>query len=259
MKTNDFYRLLSNPSLLNAQTLIDLEQLAISYPYAENVKTLFVLNLLKLNDIRYQKTLTEAALYASSRRKLKFWVDEINQLQKKDQIEIDLHPIDTSNTDDKKKEEETKTPPRQEDIKQKGILNQKKDRTKRTSVKTKAELLQLVKKRLLEIEAKKKENDKKKENTESGKSDLSKTDLIEQFIKSQPSISRPNKNDFFNPQNEAIESTTDDNDYLVTETLARIHADQGNNLKAIEIYRKLILKFPEKSSYFAARIENLNK
>lgn len=48
-------------------------------------------------------------------------------------------------------------------------------------------------------------------------------------------------------------------DILVSEPLAEIHIKQGNFDKAIEIYRKLSLLNPEKKTYFATKIENLNK
>ena len=43
-----------------------------------------------------------------------------------------------------------------------------------------------------------------------------------------------------------------------TEPLAQIYAEQGYPEQAKRIYSKLLLKFPEKSAYFAALIENLN-
>ena len=46
---------------------------------------------------------------------------------------------------------------------------------------------------------------------------------------------------------------------LVSQTMAILHEKQGNVSKAIEIYEKLIVLFPEKSSFFALQIENLRK
>ncbi len=55
----------------------------------------------------------------------------------------------------------------------------------------------------------------------------------------------------------AIKSLVQD-DELVSETLADLLAWQGNKTKATEMYRKLILQFPEKSSYFATKIEKIS-
>lgn len=45
----------------------------------------------------------------------------------------------------------------------------------------------------------------------------------------------------------------------VSETLAQLLVIQGKRKKAIKMYRQLKLKFPEKSSYFAAKIDILKK
>jgi hypothetical protein len=43
----------------------------------------------------------------------------------------------------------------------------------------------------------------------------------------------------------------------MTETLARIYLEQKKYLKAIQAYQILILKYPEKSSYFADCISDI--
>lgn len=48
-------------------------------------------------------------------------------------------------------------------------------------------------------------------------------------------------------------------DELVSESLAEVYAKQGKKEKAIEMYQKLSLLNPEKNTYFAARIEKLQK
>lgn len=48
-------------------------------------------------------------------------------------------------------------------------------------------------------------------------------------------------------------------DELVSESLAEVYAKQGKKEKAIDMYQKLSLLNPEKNTYFAAKIENLQK
>ncbi len=84
-----------------------------------------------------------------------------------------------------------------------------------------------------------------------------KSDLVDKFITDAPRI-QVNKATFFSPVNMAKKSVQD-SDEFITETLAKIYAKQGNISKAIRAYQKLSLKFPEKSSYFAALIEELKR
>ena len=44
---------------------------------------------------------------------------------------------------------------------------------------------------------------------------------------------------------------------VITETMAEVLAKQGMREKAMEMYRKLSLLEPEKSAYFAQKIEQL--
>ncbi len=82
-------------------------------------------------------------------------------------------------------------------------------------------------------------------------------ELIDNFIKQEPRIT-PSKSTFYSPVNMAKKSVQEPED-IVSETLAGIYAQQGNFQKAIHLYEKLSLKFPEKSRYFAALIQELKK
>jgi hypothetical protein len=81
--------------------------------------------------------------------------------------------------------------------------------------------------------------------------------ILEKFIKEEPQIKPPNSQKL-DTENKARKSAEDPND-LVSETLAQIYTDQMLFHKAIDTYKKLVLKFPEKSTYFADRIRELEK
>jgi tetratricopeptide (TPR) repeat protein len=83
-------------------------------------------------------------------------------------------------------------------------------------------------------------------------------DLIDRFISANPRIeAQKGKQD--QPSEEISRPSFEEQGGFVSETLARIYINQGYYSKAIDIYEKLILKFPEKSSYFAAQIENVKE
>jgi len=90
-------------------------------------------------------------------------------------------------------------------------------------------------------------------------------DILDRFIENEPKISRPTapledkpKRPFYSPEKKAKESV-DMQHMPVSETLGKIFELQGNYPKAIFVYEQLLLANPEKKTYFAARIEELNK
>ena len=78
--------------------------------------------------------------------------------------------------------------------------------------------------------------------------------LIDKFIEANPKIP-PIKKDA--QPNFKLESSSENSQYLMTETLARVYLEQNKYDKAIQAYEILILKYPEKSSFFANRISDI--
>ncbi len=90
------------------------------------------------------------------------------------------------------------------------------------------------------------------------KSDTSKNEIdniLDKFMRENPSISRP-KTEFFNPATVA-KNSAEEKDEIVSETLARIYLKQGLIKKSILTYEKLCLIYPHKNAYFAALINKI--
>jgi tetratricopeptide (TPR) repeat protein len=82
--------------------------------------------------------------------------------------------------------------------------------------------------------------------------------LIDKFIIANPRI-EPAKEKTSLPVEDILMPFAEEEGGFVTETLARIYINQGYYSKAIDIYEKLSLKFPEKSIYFASQIEKVKE
>lgn len=95
------------------------------------------------------------------------------------------------------------------------------------------------------------EGDKQKEQFE----------IIDQFIKTQPSISSAKSKvaPVLTTTDDLTESNSAFGDHIISETLVEILLKQGKKDKALEVLKKLIWKFPQKKAYFAAQIEELKK
>ena len=78
-----------------------------------------------------------------------------------------------------------------------------------------------------------------------------KLELIDRFISENPKI-KPVTNQ---PKPKLVNNDDDMSDSLMTETLARIYLEQKNYKKAIQSYKILSLKYPEKSGFFADQIK----
>jgi len=115
--------------------------------------------------------------------------------------------------------------------------------------------LKILQQRLAELNLNKTEQPQEQEKPQD--MDKETTEIIDQFIKAEPTI-KIDLNRLPDRRNLAEDSTTEKFE-LVSETLASIYEKQGRYEKALRMYEKLLLANPEKSSYFAPLIENLKK
>ncbi|MBN1651161.1 MAG: hypothetical protein JW857_07525 [Bacteroidales bacterium] len=290
MNTEKLLNYIKYPNTLNENSLDEIQRLVQLFPYAQNMQFLYLFNLSNNQDIRFSEQLQKTATYASDRGQLKKQLEALKEPISRAVNEQEWPPETTLEKPIETKPEQSTFEPDQEtpgaesiEVKsteteidlplipsssahEKLVYNKVSEAEpfedlvgERNKIRSKAELLQRVKDRLHEIEETQGES-KEKDRQESEKEAplQSKLDLINRFIQVEPSISRPEKTAFFDPDVAAQESVFEDGSF-VTETLAKIYCDQGNYKKAIEIYQILSLNNPEKSSYFAAQIQELEK
>lgn len=250
MNKGEFTKYLQDSTKLNAESVINLNDLIDEFPYCQSARILLTLNLFKEKNIRYDSELKTTAVYANNRGVLRKHIDRMSTIN----VKVVLPDEEAVETKKPKGEVEIK------DKKANKIVpkDKKTVETDEDAAVSIAEVKTIIERHLRELEAEhklKSQGEILPEDT--SKPVKAKSELIEEFIKNEPSISRP-KTQFFDPVDKAKESVVD-NENIVSETLANIFYDQGYHHKAIKIYQKLSLKFPEKSSYFAALIKKAEK
>ncbi|MFS4494390.1 hypothetical protein [Maribacter sp. 2308TA10-17] len=118
------------------------------------------------------------------------------------------------------------------------------------------EWLQLTSKKTIQRENTSEEIESKNFELERNVLKEKKFDLIDKFIAESPKIV-PNENN--SPKIDLKKGSKFDANELMTETLAKVYLEQKKYKKAIQAYRILSLKYPEKSGFFADRIKAVEK
>ena len=232
MEKNKLTRLIEHPETIDIKDVSELEKLVKKYPYFTVAQVLLAVGMIRGNHERMTQQLRCAAAMAPDRNVLRILCTQlpdefIAQPEIIPEKTILIPEIDLGGTSEELNREMA-------------LLEEKK--------KTLDELKAIIENKISQLEKERKspKKDEKK---------LSKAEIIDKFIAENPSISRP-KQEFFNPISAAQESVIDQEN-IVSETLATIYEKQGYYEKAISIYEKLKLKYPEKSIIFAARINAL--
>lgn len=243
IQRREFEKLLENISLISVGDSGLLKQLTLEFPYFSTSYILYARSLHKQDEEIFTPALRRAAAYSGDRSRLKDLIE--GNIAGSSSAHVAMQDISLAEemideASDSLSKEDEQAPIRDEQ-----------------EAKAFSPLIGMIRGSLSEIEAqrssKKEERDRAEEEPKEGA--LSKKELIDKFITDEPRISAP-KREFFSPEDKARQSLAEPED-LVSETLARIYEQQALYAKAIKIYDKLVLLIPEKSSYFAARIEEL--
>ena len=261
MNKDQFIEFIKKPEALDQQSLKAIEKLAGDFPFCQSAELLFAINLFRINDVRFDNILKKASAYASDRKKLKAHIGFLSELREKERKKTHKLPEPQKTAQEEQAEKKIRlegapfidfSPDEMA-----GLPDEEQKLLK---------LKKIIESRLAEIKKseKKESGIAKQEQAEDREPSLKKSsnlkkhgDLIDKFIKEKPSI-KAKKQKFYDSELSARKSIVDEED-IVSETLAKIYQDQGHYKKAINIFNKLILKFPEKSSYFAGQIKILEK
>jgi hypothetical protein len=127
-------------------------------------------------------------------------------------------------------------------------LEKKESSLKKTAAKKVSDKKTTAKPKSTKTKSTKKEE--KKDDDKSGKQKIDQNSIIDKFITETPSIKYQKKGEPVQNKDLSDESS-EWNKELASEYLAEIYLHQGNKKRAIEIYKALSLKFPNKKSYFA--------
>jgi tetratricopeptide (TPR) repeat protein len=274
MNRNDFINMMSEKDPLSRQSLGEVYELVDMFPYFQSAHLLLLKGLHSNADVKFESQLRASAIHIADREVLYYLLSNKPDTQVKLQdetIEPKIHEPSGSTETDQTVIESAKNsieliteferladmPRNQDDLDQEEEVVFYMDPG--FSLPEQDDLLEL------DLDSNKKygEDDTAIEAEINIELDVPskkqlQSDLIDKFIDANPRI-EPNREKINVPVEDISQPYTEEKGGFVTETLARIYVSQGYYSKAIDIYEKLSLKFPEKSSYFAAQIEKVKE
>ena len=269
MNTNDYINLLNNSKTINDKQTLVLETIVNEFPFYQSARALYLKGLYNQESFRYNYELKKTAAHTTDRSVLFDFITsddfKIFQQEVYDKYQAEIQSIIVADYEYVREENRPvslDTIAKSNNAAETISLSEQKESNKEVEEALKigkplqfeknethsfSEWLQLAK-----IAPIIREGAEKQINVSS---ELEKKfDLIEKFIELNPKIPQVKDNTSI-PTNIAKSNETPST--IMTETLAQIYLEQKKYTKAIQAYEILILKYPEKSSFFADRIKNI--
>jgi hypothetical protein len=261
---------IQHPEQSSANDHMILEELSRTYPYFQTAHLLLLCHLIKNENDQYNLQLRTSAVYVASRRVLFNLIhglgtmeDEKGILQKETPAVENKGFIINNEASESEQANQSLIPDHTKDFKediQTALLELDENIQQENNENARViEFSMESDTHVVSEESRDTEFELEEENqtTEAPEQTFS-FDLIEKFIEENPAFT-PNRLTLSDEHEDISASSLKENEDLATETLASIYTSQKLYEKAIVIYEKLILKFPEKSAYFAGRIKELRE
>jgi hypothetical protein len=275
MNVTDYTYLINKPDSITEQQTEALEKVLDEFPYFQSARALRLKGLYNQNSFKYNSALKVTAAYTTDRSVLFDFITSTSftaiqkDLYDKKNLELrNITVIDSQHVISETKQEENKASKLEQSI----ITSIKEASTIEAQTDSSAieeklaigkpldfsqnekhsfqEWLQLSRIQPIQRDS---DTSKELESAPLNEEQKKKAALIDRFIESSPKISpiKPGTPTVH------IDINKEDNSYLMTETLAKVYLEQKKYQKAIQAYEILILKYPEKSSFFADRISDI--
>ena len=256
MIQQQLYQWIKHPECLNRETLFELRTLLARYPYFQTARLLYLKNLYLLHDISFGEELRKAALYVTDRRMLFLLVEgekyTLKDLKKENptgenpSLDRTLSLIDAFLSSLPEEQEKEIPLPVSPVIDYSAYLMQD------ASQEETADAPKLKGQDWIDSFLEKSSTEPLLSQP-SAEVEVEEKPLVVEEEKQTPVIE---ENDA--EEEEAPAEVLDDESYF-TETLAKIYVKKQRYSKALEIIRRLNLKYPKKNAYFADQIRFLEK
>lgn len=238
MNAAQFLEIIDHVDSLEKNELLQLKKIQENYPYFQIAHTLASRYEFLKNGNGQTPSLGYAAITSPNRVWLRYVVESPKT------VETTTEAVATPTEVVEKKTEEVSPAPASEVGTNTGSPETAVEPAKPTRRKVpKEDLIETIK-----LKEKKKILDSKKKEQ---------MDLIRAFSKTSIKKAAIKEIEAYQNTENLAAASTSLNDKLLSESYARILAKQGKKQAAREIYEKLILKFPDKRTYFADLIEKL--